>query len=96
MATIASVLRERDSLQVNSVDLIFLAGYIPTLQSEGQVVRFLLDRGFPTPSPAALGKIGEAYVRAVERFAARYRVPLVHFKKGESKEQVARRYMRKA
>ena len=96
MATIASLLRERVSLQVNCVDRIFLAGYIPKLQSEGMVVRFLLDRGFPIPSPAALGKIGEAYVRAVERFAARYRIPVVHFKKGESKEQVARRYMRKA
>jgi hypothetical protein len=96
MATIASVLRDRVSLQVNCVDRIFLAGYVPKLQSEGIVVRFLLDRGFPIPSPAALGKIGEAYVRAVERFAARDRIPVVHFKKGESKEQVARRYMRKA
>jgi hypothetical protein len=96
MATIASLLRERVSLQVNSVDRIFLAGYIPKLQSEGQVVRFLLDRGFPIPSPAALGKIGQAYVRAVERFAKRNRIPVVHFKKGESKELVARRYMQKA
>ena len=96
MATIASLLRERATFRVDSVDRIFLAGYIPKLQSEGQVVRFLLDRGFPIPSPAALGKIGSAYVRAVERFAARNRIPVVQFKKGESKELVARRYMRKA
>jgi len=96
MATIASLLRDRVSLQVNSVDRIFLAGYIPKLQSEGQIVRFLLDRGFPIPSPAALGKISQAYARAIERFAARERIPVVHFKKGESKELVARRYMHKA
>jgi len=96
MATIARLLRERVSLQVNSVDRMFLAGYIPKLQSEGMVVRFLLDRGFPISSPAALGKIGQAYVRAIERFAARNRIAVVHFKKGESKELVARRYMRKA
>jgi hypothetical protein len=96
MATIASVLGERVSLRVNSVDRIFLAGYVPKLQSEGQLVRFLLDRGFPIPSPAALGKIGQAYVRAVERFAKRNRIPVVHFKKGESKELVARRYMQSA
>src|ERR671922_1634222 len=96
MATISSLLRERVTLQVNSVDRIFLAGYVPKLQSEGQVVRFLLDRGFPIPSPAALGKIGSAYVRAVGRFARRDRIPLVHFEKGQSKELVARRYMRKA
>ena len=91
MATIASLLRDGVSLQVNSVDRIFLAGYIPKLQSEGQIVRFLLDRGFPIPSPAALGKISQAYARAIERFAARQRIPVVHFKKGESKELVARR-----
>jgi hypothetical protein len=96
MATIASLLRERATLQVNSVDRMFLAGYVPKLQSEGQVVRFLLDRGFPIPSPAALGKIGAAYVRAVERFASRNRIPVVHFKTGESKELAARRYMQKA
>jgi len=96
MATIASLLRERATLQVNSVDRIFLAGYIPKLQSEGQVVRFLLDRRLPIPSPAALGKIGEGYVRAIERFSKRYRIPMVHFKKGESKELVARRYMQRA
>jgi hypothetical protein len=96
MATIASLLRERVTLQVNSVDRIFLAGYIPKLQSEGQVVRFLLDRGFPIPSPAALGKNGDRYVRAIDRFGRKHRIPMVHFKKGESKELVARRYMQRA
>jgi len=96
MATIASLLRERVALQVCSVDRIFLAGYVPKLQSEGQIVRFLLDRGFPIPSPAALGKISQGYVRAIERFAAKQKIPIVHFKKGEVKEQTARRYMQKA
>lgn len=96
MATIASLLRERVTLQVNSVDRIFLAGYIPKLRSEEQVVRFLFDRGFPIPSLAALGKNGAAYVRAIDRFAARHRIPLVHFKKGESKELQARFYTQKA
>jgi hypothetical protein len=96
VATIASLLQERVTLQVNSVDRIFLAGYIPRLQSEGLLVRFLLDRGFRIPSPALLGKIGSAYVRAIERFAKRNRIPVVHFKQGESKEQTARRYMQKA
>ena len=96
MATIASLLRERVTLQVNSVDRIFLAGYIPKLQSEGMLVRFLLDRGMTIPSPAVFGKIGAAYVRAIERFAKRNGIPVVHFKQGESKEQVARRYMQQA
>jgi hypothetical protein len=96
MATIASLLRERVSLQVNSVDRTFLAGYVPKLQSEGMVVRFLLDRGFPIPSPAALGKISQSYARAIERFAAKQKIPVVRFKRGESKAQTARRYMQQA
>ena len=96
MATIASVLRERVTLAVRSVDRIFVAGFVPRLQCEGQVVRFLLDRGYPIPSPAALGKIGQAYTRAIERFAAKQQIPVVRFAKGASKEEVARPYLRAA
>jgi hypothetical protein len=96
MATIASVLRDRVTLQVRSVDRIFLAAFVPRLQCEGQVVRFLLDRGFVIPSPVALGRIGQAYVRAIERFALRHEIPVVHFAKGASKEEVAGRYLRAA
>ncbi|MFN2628417.1 MAG: hypothetical protein ABR569_07255 [Gaiellaceae bacterium] len=70
MATIRSLLRDRLTLQVRLVDRIFLQGYLPRLMSEGMVVRFLLDRGFPIPSPALLGGIGRAYLAAIERFAA--------------------------
>ena len=87
MATIASLLAEHVSLQVRSVDRIFLAGYVPRLQCEGQVVRFLLDRGFPIPSPAVLGKIGQSYVQAIKRFAAKQKIPVVHFKRGESRRR---------
>ena len=82
MATIESLLRERVTLEVRSVDRIFLAGYVPRLQSEGQVVRFLLDRGYPIPAPAALGKIGRAFVDAIDRFALRHDIPVVRFEKG--------------
>ncbi len=35
-------------------------------------------------------------MRAIERFARKHRIPVVRFKKGESKELVARRYMQRA
>ena len=85
MATIASLLADHVTLQVRSVDRLFLQGYVPRLMTQGQVVRFLLDRGFPIPSPALLGKIGRAYVDAIERFAARARTSRsCGFGKGES------------
>jgi hypothetical protein len=96
VATIASLLRDRVTLQVRSVDRLFLQAYVPRLMTSFQVVRFLLDRGFNIPSPALLGKIGRAYVAAIDRFAARHAIPVLRFGKGESKEQIARRYFQAA
>ena len=63
------------------------AGVRPKLQSVGQVCTFLRwQRGFPIPSSAAFGKIGEAYVAGDRPLATAQRIPVVHFKKGENKE----------
>ncbi len=97
MATISSLLADHVTLQVRSVDRIFLAGYVPNLQCQGQVVRFLNDRvGGTIPSPAILGKIGRAYGDAVDRYALDHRVPAVRFGKGDCKEDVAREHFERA
>ncbi len=96
VATIASLLRDHVTLQVRSVDRLFLQAYVPKLMTSFQVVRFLLDRGNPIPSPALLGKIGRAYIAAIDRFAEDNEIPVVRFAKGESKEQIARGYFRAA
>ena len=75
MATISSLLADHVTLQVRSVDRLFLQGYVPRLMTEGQVIRFLLDRGFPIPSPAVLGKIGRDYVNQINQFIAAQRDP---------------------
>ena len=54
MATISSRLCDHVTLQVRSVDRLFFQGYVPRLQTQFQVIRFLLDRGFPIPSPVVL------------------------------------------
>jgi len=54
------------------------------------------QRKFPIPSSAAFGKIGEAYVKAVHQFAEVHQIPVVHFKKGEKKEETARPYLEAA
>lgn len=96
MATIRSLLRDRVTLQVRSVDRLFLQAYVPRLMSEGLLIRFLLDRGFPIPSPALLGKNGARYVRELERFASRNGIPVVRFQRRESKEELARPYFEHA
>jgi hypothetical protein len=96
VATIRSLLRDRVTLQVRSVDRVYLQAYVPRLMSEGLLVRFLLDRGATIPSPALLGQIGRRYAVAIERFAARNQIPIVRFGRGESKEQLARPYLEAA
>lgn len=91
MADYATLLRDHVTLRCECVDRFFLQGYVPKLQSVGQVCRFLRwQRGYKVPSSAAFGKIGEAYVRDIERYAKDNSVPLVRFKKGEDKEARAR------
>jgi hypothetical protein len=97
VATISSLLADHVSLRVRSVDRIFLAGYVPGLQCDGQLVRFLLDHvGGNIPSPAILGRIGRGYVEAVDRFALDHEIPVVRFEKRACKEDVARPYLRRA
>ena len=96
MATISSLLADHVSLQVRSVDRLFLQGYVPRLMTEGQVIRFLLDRGFPIPSPAVLGKIGRDYVNRINDFIAGNEIPTVRFVKGDVKEEIAREHFKRA
>jgi hypothetical protein len=97
VATISSLLADHVTLRVASVDRIFLAGYVPRLGCDGQLVRFLLDRvGGNIPSPAILGRIGRDYVEAVDRFAIDREIPVVRFAKGACKEDLARPYLQAA
>jgi hypothetical protein len=94
VADYATLLRDHVTLTCRSVDRIFLQAYVPRLQTAGWVCQFLRwQRGFGIPSSAAFGKIGEAYVAEVHRWAAEHEVPVIHFAKGESKEAVARPYL---
>ena len=96
MATISSLLGDHVTLQVRSVDRLFFQGYVPRLQTEFRVIRFLLDRGFSIPSPAVLGRIGREYVKAIERFVAEHEIPVVRFQREDVKEDIAREHFKAA
>ncbi|MDP8929749.1 MAG: hypothetical protein M3O70_14555 [Actinomycetota bacterium] len=91
MADYASLLRDHVTLECRSIDRIFLQAWVPKLQSVGQVCTFLRwHRGFKIPSSAAFQAVGKRFVNDIERYAKQHRVPLVHFKKGENKEEFVR------
>jgi hypothetical protein len=96
VATISSLLADHVALEVRSVDRLFFQAYVPRLQTQFQVIRFLLDRGFPIPSPVVLGRIGRGYMRAVENFIVENKIPVVRFQKGDVKEDIAREHFKAA
>ncbi len=69
---------------------------MPRSQTEGQVIRFLLDQGFLIPSPAVLGEMGRDYANAINRFVVENEIPVVRFVKGDVKEEIAREHFKRA
>jgi hypothetical protein len=85
------------TLTCRSIDRIFLQADVPKLQSVGQVCRFLhRQRGFPIPSSAVFGQIGEAYVAEIHRCAKANGIPVPYFTKGDNKEKIAEPLLRAA
>src|SRR3954454_9153915 len=80
--TVNDVLDGHVALDLECLDRVYLNAYVPNLQVGGQVVSFLTAHlGDPIPSPAILEKIGNAFRRAVGRFADEEHIPVVRFTK---------------
>jgi len=92
-ATVNDVLDDHVALDLQSLDRIYLNGYVPNLQVGGQAVNFLTHRGFPIPSPAWLVKNGLQFRRAVSDFAEANDIPWVRFAKGDRKLDVVRPHL---
>ena len=92
--TVNDVLDGHVGLDMECLDRIYLNGYVPNLQVGGQVVSFMTAHlGYPIPSPAIMEKIGTAFRRAVDRFAADNKIPVVRFGKDDRKIDVMRPYL---
>lgn len=91
--TTADILDGHVSLDIECLDRIYLNGYVPNLQVGGQVVQFLASRGFPIPSPAVVGRIGDRFRASVRSFAEANEIPVVRFGKGDRKLDVMRPHL---
>src|SRR5690242_8172641 len=91
--TLADIVRGHVSLEIEGFDRIYFNGWVPALQTSGQVAGWLGWRGFPIASPAALGKISQGFRAAVRRYADGNQVPWVVFRRGDRKLKVIRPYL---
>jgi hypothetical protein len=96
LPTIKELLEEHVTLSIESLDRLYLNGYVPTLQTGAGLKRFLVHHlGFPVASPALLGQFTKGYVQQVEAYIQKHQIPVVAFKKGERKDKIARQMRRK-
>jgi hypothetical protein len=88
--TISELLSKHVSLSIDCVDRLYINGWVPKLVTPGQVCLFIMSHlRKPIPSPAALRPKHDAFVRSVKAYAAQHEVPLVQFKRGQRKDDVA-------
>lgn len=96
MTNVNDLLRDHVTLTVESLDRVYLNGYIPTLQLPGQLVNFLVKhRGNKIPSPALLGQITDDFKTQIQSFAEQGGIPIMHFVPGQRKDHVAKEYRQK-
>src|SRR5258706_3382292 len=88
--SVAEVLNEHVTLEVEGIDRMYLNVYVPQLQRELGVASFFrFHRGHPFASSALMDPISKKFVADLEDFARREQVPVVQFRKGESKDDIA-------
>jgi len=93
MPNMESILRDHTTLQVECIDRLYFCSYVARLQRANQLAYFLnVHRGKPFPSPALLNQMTERFVTGIKAFATQHRIPIVHFKSGERKDDIAKRY----
>jgi hypothetical protein len=92
--SVADVLADHVTLEVECVDRMYLNLYVPTLQYESGVVGFFRGHlGYTFASSALMDPITKRFVREIERFAFEAGVDLVSFGKGQRKDDLAREYL---
>ena len=87
---VSAILREHVTLEVESLDRVYLNVYVPQVQYDGGVVAFLhQQRAAKIASTALVGPMTEAFVAAIKGFAKGHNIPLVSFRKGQRKDDIA-------
>lgn len=94
--TVAEILTEHVTLEVEGIDRMYLNVYVPQLQRElGVATFFRFHRGHRFASSALMDPISKSFVAALEEFARRGKIPVIHFRKGQRKDDIAAEFFRR-
>lgn len=88
--SVADVLRDHVTLEVEGIDRMYLNVYQPKLQTEKQAACFFrFHRAQPVASSSLMGVMSRAFLDQVDAFVEKHAIPVIHFKKGQRKDDVA-------
>ena len=91
--TVAEVLKDHLTLEVEGIDRMYLNVYQPWLQTDRGVASFFrCHRGETFASSALMNPMSKSFVAPRERFAKDNQIPLITFTKGQRKDDVTQEY----
>jgi hypothetical protein len=94
--SVAEILAEHVTLEVESIDRMYLNVYVPGLQYESGVAAFFCKhRGHPFASSALMDPISKAFVAAIHAFTQAHAVPLLTFEPGQRKDAVMAEHLKR-
>ena len=94
--SVAEVLDEHVTLEVESIDRMYLNLYVPILQCERGIAYYFREHlGHRFASTALMEPMTRRFVTSIERFAEDECIDLFTFPKGQRKEDIAKAYRRK-
>ena len=92
--TVAEVIDNHVTLELESLDRVYLNVYQPELQTPRAVFQFLRDHyGQGAVSSHQMKAISERFLQSIDRFADDHDIPIIGFEKGQRKEDVAAEYL---
>ncbi len=88
--SVAEVLADHVTLEMEGIDRMYLNVYVPGLQREqGVACFFRFHRGNQFVSSALMDPISKAFIAGLEAFARKEKIPVITFHKGQRKDDVA-------
>src|SRR3954453_12700997 len=91
--SVADVLKQHVTLEVEGIDRMYLNAYQPRLQTDRGVAAFFRShRGTTFASSALMNPMSQSFIAAVNRFVEDHRIPLITFAKGQRKDDVTQEY----
>jgi hypothetical protein len=91
--TVAEILRDHVTLEVEGIDRMYVNAVVPILQGERGIAWFFREcRGYAFASSALMAPMTQAFVEALESFARCEKLDVVTFEKRQRKDDVAAKY----